>query len=407
MHNPKLVAEPVGERADSGVPYRAENAPRTRLRTALASGDGGQQAGPVLLDAPRSLLQNELPSPAFPVQRTTLLIFVLAGMTPPLLLLPTRAVHLGLWLPFAVVCATMEVLAARLLLRGTDQSRVYRVELTLRVLLLAPTVTLVLLLASRLFGGATTAWYQAALTAASVVGLLTYLAVVVCTSGRPGAFEVQPRLAPGGSLPLLCRLVKRALDLIIVVPTLLLAAPVMFIAAVAIAVESPGGWLFGHTRLGVGGKPFRMLKLRTMLAGNDDREHQAYVAALVNGEGPAHGGLYKLVGDPRRTRVGTFLRQLSIDELPQLFNVLKGDMSLVGPRPPTEADAALYNPRDWDRLAVKPGITGLWQVKGRSRLSFTEMVHLDLRYCRDWTPLLDLKILLLTPKAALWDRETA
>ncbi len=144
-----------------------------------------------------------------------------------------------------------------------------------------------------------------------------------------------------------------------------------------------------------------------MRAGSNDGEHRAYVAALINGEGEPQDGMYKIVDDHRRTTVGKLLRSFSIDELPQLWNVLRGDMSVIGPRPPLPEEAALYDRATWARMAVKPGLTGLWQVSGRSRLSFEEMVELDIRYWREWSPLLDLRILARTPKAVLWSRDTA
>jgi lipopolysaccharide/colanic/teichoic acid biosynthesis glycosyltransferase len=212
----------------------------------------------------------------------------------------------------------------------------------------------------------------------------------------------------GAPLPPLCALFKRTLDLVVAGTTLVVMLPVLVSAAVAIVVESPGGWLFSQTRLGADGRPFRMFKLRTMSRGNDDSEHRAYVAAFIRGDGAvSRPGLYKLTVDPRRTRVGAVLRHFSIDELPQLWNVIRGDMSVVGPRPPLPSEAELYDHRAWRRMAAKPGLTGLWQVSGRSRLSFAEMIELDVRYWVNWTPLSDLKILALTPKVVLWSKQTA
>lgn len=196
-------------------------------------------------------------------------------------------------------------------------------------------------------------------------------------------------------------------DVAIAVVALVVSFPVLAVAVLAIVAESPGGAVFSQIRVGAGGRPFRLFKLRTMRAGSDDSEHRAYVAALISGAGEAHDGIYKIVDDDRRTRVGKVLRSFSIDELPQLWNVLRGDMSVIGPRPPLPEEAALYDRRTWRRMAVKPGLTGLWQVSGRSRLTFEEMVELDIRYWREWTPLLDLRILVRTPKAVLWNRDTA
>ena len=203
------------------------------------------------------------------------------------------------------------------------------------------------------------------------------------------------------------RLFKRVLDVVVASVTLLLTLPILVFALVAIMVESPGGAFFVQTRVGLDGRPFRLLKLRSMRRDNDDRAHRAYVAALIEGGGEAQDGIYKIVDDDRRTRVGRFLRTFSVDELPQLWNVLRGDMSVVGPRPPLPEEAALYDEAAWARMAAKPGLTGLWQVSGRSRLSYEEMIELDVRYQREWSPLLDVRILFRTPKAVLWNRDTA
>ena len=208
-------------------------------------------------------------------------------------------------------------------------------------------------------------------------------------------------LAPSG------RLFKRVVDILVATMTLAVALPVLVLAAVAVVVDSPGGAFFVQTRVGRGGRPFRIVKLRTMHKDNDDSQHRAYVAALIRGEGESSDGMYKMVEDDRRTRVGRRLRGLSIDELPQLWNVLRGEMSVVGPRPPLPEEAALYDEGAWARMAAKPGLTGLWQVSGRSRLSYEEMIELDVRYTREWSALLDLQILLRTPKAVLWSRDTA
>lgn len=208
-------------------------------------------------------------------------------------------------------------------------------------------------------------------------------------------------------LPPLCRVVKRTVDVLVGAIGLVVMFPVLVVASVAIATESTGGVLFSQTRIGAGGRPFRILKLRTMRTGTGDAAHHAYVASLIAGDGGTHDGLYKIVHDDRRTRVGAFLRRFSIDELPQLWNVLRGEMSVIGPRPSLPDEVALYDATAHDRVAGKPGLTGLWQVSGRSRLSFQEMVELDARYWREWTLLLDLKILLRTPKAVLWNRDTA
>ena len=209
-----------------------------------------------------------------------------------------------------------------------------------------------------------------------------------------------------GSARLPAHVTKRALDVAGAMVGLLLSIPILAIAMLAIAIESRGPVLYHQIRIGRDGRQFRVHKLRTMRVDNDDREHGAYVAALIDGSAPRHGDLFKIRDDPRCTRVGRFLRESSIDELPQLWNVLLGEMSLVGPRPSTPAEAALMDAVARRRQDVKPGMTGLWQVCGRSRLGYDEMIDLDLRYVGTWSPLGDLGILVRTP-LAVFRRETA
>jgi lipopolysaccharide/colanic/teichoic acid biosynthesis glycosyltransferase len=199
---------------------------------------------------------------------------------------------------------------------------------------------------------------------------------------------------------------KRVLDVVGAAIGLLLSIPIIGLAAIAIAIESRGAVLYHQTRVGRDGRQFRVHKLRTMRVGNDDAEHAAYVAALINGEADRNGTLFKLRDDARCTRVGRWLRRTSIDELPQLWNVLRGDMSLVGPRPSTPEESSLMDVRARRRQEVKPGMTGLWQVSGRSRLGYDEMIDLDLQYAREWSPLTDVGILARTP-FAVFRRETA
>lgn len=197
--------------------------------------------------------------------------------------------------------------------------------------------------------------------------------------------------------------VKRGVDIAGAALALLVLAPLMLVTAVAIASTSPGPVIFKQIRLGRRGAPFVFYKFRSMNVGVDDQIHREYVAGLIEGQ---HEGLnqgdqgkphYKIKADPRVTRVGAFIRATSIDELPQLVNVLKGDMSLVGPRPPLPYEAEKYQSWHLRRvLEVRPGLTGLWQVEGRSRTSFDDMVRLDLRYIRNSSFLLDLKILIKT-----------
>jgi len=201
---------------------------------------------------------------------------------------------------------------------------------------------------------------------------------------------------------------KRALDILGSLALLTALSPLIGLTAMAVKMSSPGPVIYTQTRLGKRGVPFTFYKFRSMIVNNDDRAHREYVQSLIQGkleavnQGDAERPLYKMKGDPRITRVGHFLRKSSIDELPQLINVLKGDMSLVGPRPPIPYETERYDSWHLRRiLDVSPGITGLWQVEGRNRVSFDEMVRLDLRYVRDWSIWLDIKILFKTVFAVL------
>jgi lipopolysaccharide/colanic/teichoic acid biosynthesis glycosyltransferase len=203
---------------------------------------------------------------------------------------------------------------------------------------------------------------------------------------------------------------KRLMDIVGSTLVLVILAPVFVVVALAIKASSKGPVLFRQRRVGQYGRPFTFLKFRSMHVGNDSSVHREYVTQLIAGEAqrnPCKGngngiGVYKLTNDARITRVGVFLRRSSLDELPQLLNVLNGEMSLVGPRPAIPYEVAAY--QTWHRrrvLEVKPGITGLWQVSGRCKVEFDEMVRLDLRYAKTWSPWLDMKILLRTPRAVL------
>jgi len=202
---------------------------------------------------------------------------------------------------------------------------------------------------------------------------------------------------------------KRAIDIVGSTFALVLLAPVFAMIAVAVKLSSKGPVFFRQQRLGHNGKPFVFLKFRSMFINNDASEHKEYIKKLISGTAERNHsngnaeGVFKLTNDPRITRVGAFLRKTSLDELPQFLNVLKGEMSLVGPRPPIAYEVENYDV--WHRrrlLAAKPGITGLWQVSGRSRVTFDEMVRLDLRYARTWSPWMDIKILLRTPVAVVF-----
>ena len=217
----------------------------------------------------------------------------------------------------------------------------------------------------------------------------------------PRVVGTDRRSPHGPSAQITSRVTKRTIDLLVASAALLLAAPVLLAAAIAIRLDSPGPVVFSQVRIGRDGRRFRILKLRTMAHGCSDAAHAEYVRRLAAGRAEAHGGLFKLVDDPRITRVGRTLRSLSIDELPQLLNVLRGEMSLVGPRPMIEREVALLGRSAALRQAVRPGITGPWQVAGRSTLDFREMVGLDLAYARGWSVWGDLRILARTPAAVL------
>lgn len=192
---------------------------------------------------------------------------------------------------------------------------------------------------------------------------------------------------------------KRALDVVVAAPALLVLAPAMAAIALLVRLTSPGPALFKQARVGLDGREFVVWKFRTMRAGADDRVHRAYVRRLLTEERPPDGGtpgVYKLAADPRVTPVGAWLRRTSLDELPQLWNVLRGEMSLVGPRPALPWEVELYEPRYHERFAVRPGMTGLWQVSGRSHLGMRDALDLDVEYVRRRSLGLDLRILART-----------
>lgn len=192
---------------------------------------------------------------------------------------------------------------------------------------------------------------------------------------------------------------KRMMDIVLSLPLIIIAAPLLLVLGFLVRATSDGPALFRQDRLGRDKQPFTMLKLRTMQAGNDDRIHRDYVASLLSGGGAATtagNGLFKLDGDPRVTRLGAWLRRTSCDELPQLVNVLRGEMSLVGPRPVLPWEAQLFGELYQQRFAVKPGITGLWQVSGRSRLSIQEALELDIEYVARRSFVFDAAILART-----------
>jgi lipopolysaccharide/colanic/teichoic acid biosynthesis glycosyltransferase len=209
---------------------------------------------------------------------------------------------------------------------------------------------------------------------------------------------------PKKSLPLL---VKRTTDIVGSAVLLVLASPLLILVALAIKLTSKGPVIFQQDRLGQFGSRFKCLKFRTMYTDNDSKIHEEYCQRFIAGraDGETASGkppVYKITNDPRVTPIGRLLRKTSLDEFPQFWNVLSGKMSLVGPRPPVPYEYAVYDV--WHRrrvLEAKPGVTGLWQVSGRSRMSFNDMVRLDLRYSQSWSLWLDLKILIATPRAVL------
>lgn len=196
--------------------------------------------------------------------------------------------------------------------------------------------------------------------------------------------------------------VKRAFDLIAAILLSILVLPLYLVLAILVKQSSPGPILYVQERLGRNGRPFRFYKFRSMRHDSDDAIHRQFAAMFINGDAAGcratNGGkpTFKLEEDPRITPIGRWLRRTSLDELPQLLNIILGDMSLVGPRPPIAYEIENYQPWHLERLKVTPGLTGLWQVMGRSQVSFDEMVHLDLHYINHWSLLLDLKILLRT-----------
>ena len=226
--------------------------------------------------------------------------------------------------------------------------------------------------------------------------------------GRPNDPVLYPDLmSPNENRQSLLR-VKRTMDIAGSLLALTVSFPLFAAIAIAVKMSSKGPVFFRQDRIGQYGQRFTFLKFRSMRVNNDDSVHREYVKRLIAGEAeqvqvaPGRDGVFKLANDKRITPIGKFLRKTSLDELPQFLNVLRGEMSLVGPRPPIPYELAAY--QTWHRrrvLQVKPGITGLWQVTGRSRVRFDDMVRLDLRYAMSWSPWLDVKILLRTPAAVI------
>jgi exopolysaccharide biosynthesis polyprenyl glycosylphosphotransferase len=224
-----------------------------------------------------------------------------------------------------------------------------------------------------------------------------------------------------GSLPMVtlfrsplsgaARFVKRASDLVITLGALIVLAPLWLLIALLIKLDSRGPIFYKQERVGMDGRVFLFYKFRSMRTGSDDARHREFQEKYIKGEpdsnlGNAARPAYKLRADDRVTRLGKVLRKTSLDELPQLFNVLRGDMSVVGPRPPIPYEVESYELWHRKRLDMKPGITGLWQVSGRNRLTFDEMVRMDLYYIENWSLLVDLKIILQT-LPVMWRAEDA
>jgi lipopolysaccharide/colanic/teichoic acid biosynthesis glycosyltransferase len=225
---------------------------------------------------------------------------------------------------------------------------------------------------------------------------------------RPSNPTLYPDLSQRENATKGLRVMKRIMDVTVSLLALVFLAPLFLMIAAAIKATSKGPIFFRQRRIGQYGKSFVFLKFRSMYVNNDAGAHKAYVQKLIAGKAdkqPSDGngeGVYKLTRDPRITRVGGFLRKTSLDELPQFINVLRGEMSMVGPRPPVPYEVEAYD--IWHRrrlLEAKPGITGLWQVSGRSRVKFDDMVRLDLQYARTCSPWTDMKILWRTPGAVV------
>ena len=193
----------------------------------------------------------------------------------------------------------------------------------------------------------------------------------------------------------LVRQVKAVVEAVVALVMMVVALPVLVVCVVAVRLDSSGPAFFRQTRVRDGGRTFTMVKLRTMGVDAEARRGE------LEGLNEVGGGLFKMEVDPRVTRVGRVLRKLSLDELPQLWNVVRGEMSLVGPRPALPSEVASYDVRARRRLGVKPGLTGLWQVSGRSRLSWEESVALDIDYVDNWSAGRDVRIAVQTVRAVV------
>jgi lipopolysaccharide/colanic/teichoic acid biosynthesis glycosyltransferase len=225
-------------------------------------------------------------------------------------------------------------------------------------------------------------------------------------AGSPPVDPIVERAFPGDERRSQFDAAKRALDVVLSLTLLAILSPLFLMIAALLKLTSPGSVFFRQERIGQMMKPFMMLKFRTMAVNADHAIHHQFVSSFIKSGGQAaeagKNGLFKIADDPRVLPIGRILRRTSLDELPQLWNVLRGDMSLVGPRPPLAYEVEQY--QSWHRrrvLEAKPGLTGLWQVTGRSRTTFDEMVRLDIRYARSYSVWTDIKILLATPRAVI------
>ena len=194
---------------------------------------------------------------------------------------------------------------------------------------------------------------------------------------------------------------KRVFDIIAGTTMLIVLAPLLALIALAIILDSPGPIHFRQERYGRGRRPFIVLKFRSMHHGASPTSHRRYIEQLATAPDDGAAVLKKLIDDPRVTRVGAFLRRTSLDELPQLVNVLRGEMSIVGPRPALPYELEYYEPEHYERFRVRPGLTGLWQVSGRNEIGFLGMLSLDAHYARTTCARIDAEILLRTPHALL------
>jgi lipopolysaccharide/colanic/teichoic acid biosynthesis glycosyltransferase len=214
------------------------------------------------------------------------------------------------------------------------------------------------------------------------------------------SLDALPHHTNTGTPQLIAHAFKRIIDIVGSIVGILLFSPALIIIPIIIKVTSKGPVFFKQNRVGYNGQTIKMLKFRSMHVNNDSSIHKKFMLDFIKNQGMVNGEtkIFKMVNDPRITPIGRLLRKTSLDELPQFFNVLFGNMSLVGPRPAIPYETKEYDA--WHKrrfLGVKPGITGFWQVYGRSTTAFDAMIRMDIHYCRNWTPLMDLKLLFITP----------